>query len=134
MMPSRSFTLSVAILNLLSRCYYGFSPSTSSVRSFGNIAASRIQHNTNLYVSSTNTQQSDTPVILPDFTSEEEYMKYMESVAALPKGFATGTADGTFISKEAPGMGNLKIRATVIYLTEGPSPNWAAVYTSNKVS
>ena len=133
-MLSRPFTLSFTILNLLSRCYYGFSPSSSSVRLFGNIAASRIQHN-HLYVSSTtNTQQSDTPVILPDFTTEEEYMSYMESVAALPKGFATGTADGTFISKEAPGMGNLKIRATVIYLTEGPSSNWAAVFTSNKVS
>jgi hypothetical protein len=57
----------------------------------------------------------------------------MESVAGLPKGFATGTADGTFISKEAPGMGNLKIRGTVIYLTEGPTTNWAAVFTSNKV-
>lgn len=82
---------------------------------------------------STQQQYADTPVVLPDFKNKEEYLQYMESVATLPIGFATGTADGTFISKEAPGLGNLKIRGTVIYLTEGPTDNWAAVYTSNKV-
>jgi hypothetical protein len=82
---------------------------------------------------SSSTNQADTPIILPDFANEEEYLQYMESVAALPKGFATGTADGTFISKEAPGMGKLPIRGTVIHLTEGPTKNWAAVFTSNKV-
>jgi hypothetical protein len=60
-------------------------------------------------------------------------MEYMRTVAALPSGFAVGTADGTFVSAEAPSMGNLPIRATVIYLTEGPTPNWAAVFTKNKV-
>jgi hypothetical protein len=30
-------------------------------------------------------------------------------------------------------LGNLPIRATVLYLTEGPTENWAAVFTSNKV-
>lgn len=75
----------------------------------------------------------DTPDTLPDFTSQQEYLDYMEGVSALPKGFATGTASGTFISKEAPSMGKLPIKGTVIYLTEGPTDNWAAVFTKNKV-
>lgn len=77
--------------------------------------------------------ETDTPETLPDFPDVDEYLQYMEAVSALPKGFATGTADGTFISVEAPGLGNLKIRATVIHLTEGPTDSWAACYTSNKV-
>ncbi len=77
---------------------------------------------------------ADTPETLPEFASDDEYLDYMKSVSQLPKGFATGTSDGTFISVEAPGLGNLKIRATVIQLTEGPTDNWAACFTSNKVS
>lgn len=76
----------------------------------------------------------DTPETLPDFKTAEDYLKYMESVSALPKGFATGTADGTFVSVEAPSLGNLKIRGTIIYVTAGPTDNWAACFTSNKVS
>lgn len=76
---------------------------------------------------------TDTPAILPDFETKEAYLEYMESVSALPKGFATGTAKGTFVSVEAPSMGNLPIRGTVIHLTEGPTENWAAVFTKNKV-
>jgi hypothetical protein len=76
----------------------------------------------------------DTPETLPEFPDAKAYQEYMATVSQLPKGFATGTADGTFISVEAPGLGNLKIRATVIYLTEGPSDSWAACFTSNKVS
>jgi hypothetical protein len=75
----------------------------------------------------------DTPEILPSFASQEEYLAYMEQVAALPKGFATGTAGGKFVSVEAPGLGPLPIRATVIVLTEGPTEHWAAVFTKNKV-
>uniref|UniRef100_A0A7S0TDK7 Arginine biosynthesis bifunctional protein ArgJ, mitochondrial n=1 Tax=Pseudo-nitzschia delicatissima TaxID=44447 RepID=A0A7S0TDK7_9STRA len=75
---------------------------------------------------------ADTPETLPEFASDDEYLDYMKSVSQLPKGFATGTSDGTFISVEAPGLGNLKIRATVIQLTEGPTDNWAACFTSNK--
>jgi len=56
----------------------------------------------------------------------------METVSQLPKGFATGSADGTFVSVEAPSLGNLKIRATVIHMTEGPTDSWAACFTSNK--
>jgi len=74
----------------------------------------------------------DTPETLPEFASVDDYLDYMNSVSQLPKGFATGTSDGTFISVEAPGLGNLKIRATVIQLTEGPTDNWAACFTSNK--
>lgn len=75
---------------------------------------------------------SDTPEILPEFETDDDYLDYMKTVSNLPKGFATGTSDGTFISCEAPGLGNLKIRATVIHLTEGPTDSWAACFTSNK--
>lgn len=76
----------------------------------------------------------DTPETLPDFETAQEYLEYLESVSALPQGFATGTADGTFVSVEAPSLGDLKIRGTVIHVTSGPTDNWAACYTSNKVS
>mmetsp|Transcript_23444 Transcript_23444/g.27119 ORF Transcript_23444/g.27119 Transcript_23444/m.27119 type:complete len:500 (-) Transcript_23444:1061-2560(-) len=75
---------------------------------------------------------SDTPETLPEYSTVEEYLAYMKTVSDLPKGFATGTSDGTFISVEAPGLGNLKIRATIIQLTEGPTDSWAACFTSNK--
>ena len=75
----------------------------------------------------------DTPEKLPEFSTAEEYLDYIKSASKLPKGFATGTADGSFIAVEAPGLGNLKIRATVIQLTGGPTENWAACFTSNKV-
>ncbi|CAB9508452.1 protein ArgJ, mitochondrial [Seminavis robusta] len=74
----------------------------------------------------------DTPATLPAFENKEAYMEYMEGVSALPKGFATGTAKGTFISVEAPAMGALPIKGTVIHLTEEATENWAAVFTSNK--
>ena len=77
---------------------------------------------------------ADTPEILPDFASKDEYLQYMETVSALPKGFATGTADGKFVSEEAPALGNLPIRGSVIHLTEGATDSWAAVFTKNKVS
>ena len=77
---------------------------------------------------------ADTPEILPEFANVEEYLEYMGTVSKLPLGFATGTADGGFISVEAPALGKLKIRATVIKLTDGPTENWAACFTSNKVS
>jgi hypothetical protein len=77
---------------------------------------------------------ADTPAILPEFSSQQDYIDYLESASSLPQGFATGSADGTFISVEAPNMGELKIRGTIIALTDGPTDNWAAVFTSNKVS
>jgi hypothetical protein len=75
----------------------------------------------------------DTPKTLPDFSNKNEYLAYMERVSALPQGFATGTAKGSFVSVEAPALGPLPISATVIYLPEGPTANWAAVFTKNKV-
>lgn len=77
---------------------------------------------------------ADTPALLPDFASQQEYLDFLQDVSGLPKGFATGSADGTFVSVEAPSMGDLKIRGTIISLTDGPSDNWAAVFTTNKVS
>jgi glutamate N-acetyltransferase/amino-acid N-acetyltransferase len=84
---------------------------------------------TTLFVAMTS---HDTPTQLPDFADRSEYLSYMESVSALPQGFATGTADGTFVSVEAPGMGKLPIRGTVIYLTDAPTESWAAVFTKNQ--
>lgn len=76
---------------------------------------------------------TDTDLVLPEFANAEEYLAYMEQASSLPKGFAIGTANGEFVSVEAPALGKLKIRGTVIYLTEGATDNWAAVFTSNKV-
>lgn len=78
-------------------------------------------------------QAGDTPLELPEFSSSEEYLTYMETVSALPQGFSVGTAKGKFVSVEAPALGELPIKATVIHLTEGPTDNWAAVFTQNKV-
>lgn len=80
------------------------------------------------------TSSHDTPEILPQFGDEDEYMDYLKEVSALPKGFSTGIADGTFVSVEAPALGSLKIRGTLIVLPEGPTDSWAACFTSNKVS
>ena len=75
----------------------------------------------------------DTPPVLPSFDNANAYLHYMNDVAALPQGFATGTASGTFIPLEAPSMGALPIRATILHVTAGPTHSWAAVYTKNKV-
>ena len=74
----------------------------------------------------------DTDVILPSFDTKEEYISYMRKAGALPAGFALGTAKGTFVSIEAPAMGQLPIKATVIHVTEGPTDSWAAVFTGNR--
>lgn len=81
-----------------------------------------------------NAASQDTPVELPEFASQGDYLEYLEKVSALPKGFAAGSADGKFVSVEAPSMGALPIRATIITLTEGATDSWAAVFTTNKVS
>lgn len=82
---------------------------------------------------STSTTNKDTPVILPSFDTRDAYLEFLAECSSLPKGFATGTAKGTFVSEEAPAMGKLPISGTVIHLTEGPTENWAAVFTKNKV-
>lgn len=74
----------------------------------------------------------DTPGDLPEFESAADYLDYMETVSSLPRGFGVGTADGSFVSVEAPNLGQLGIRGTVIQLTEGPTESWAACFTSNK--
>ncbi|KAL7573748.1 hypothetical protein ACA910_007782 [Epithemia clementina (nom. ined.)] len=82
--------------------------------------------------SSSSETLADTGVVLPEFANANEYLAYLEQVSRLPKGFAIGVANGEFIPEEAPSMGKKGIRATVIYLTEGPTENWAAVFTKNK--
>mmetsp|Transcript_12609 Transcript_12609/g.19423 ORF Transcript_12609/g.19423 Transcript_12609/m.19423 type:complete len:488 (+) Transcript_12609:23-1486(+) len=74
----------------------------------------------------------DTDLILPSFSTKEDYIAYLKKAGSLPDGFALGTAQGTFVSVEAPAMGPLPIKATVIHLTEGPTDSWAAVFTSNR--
>ena len=75
----------------------------------------------------------DTASELPSFETKEEYEQYLKDASTLPKGFATGSAIGKFIPEEAPMKGYLPIKGTVIYLTSGPTNNWAAVFTQNKV-
>jgi hypothetical protein len=75
----------------------------------------------------------DTHAELPSFQSKEEYESYLMEASGLPKGFATGSAIGSFVPEEAPLMGALPIKGTIIHLTDGPSENWAAVFTQNKV-
>lgn len=75
----------------------------------------------------------DTDATLPEFSTKEEHASYLKAAGRLPSGFAVGTASGTFVPVEAPAMGALPIRATVIHLTEGPTDSWAAVFTGNKV-
>lgn len=78
---------------------------------------------------------------LPEFSSKEEYLNYLElELGALPLGFECGDAKGSFISVEAPALGPLPIKATVITLSKednesnvrGSTDNWAAVFTRNK--
>ena len=76
----------------------------------------------------------DTDTVLPFFSTKEEYTAYLQKAGRLPDGFAVGTAKGSFVSVEAPALGPLPIKATVIYLTEGATESWAAVFTSNRVS
>ena len=83
--------------------------------------------------SSTSLRAADTDSILPTFSNKEKYTSYLKSAGQLPSGFAVGTATGEFVSVEAPAMGKLPIKATIIHLTEGPTDSWAAVFTSNKV-
>jgi hypothetical protein len=76
----------------------------------------------------------DTDLVLPSFSTKDEYTGYLQKAGSLPQGFAVGTAKGTFVSVEAPALGPLPIKATVIHLTEGPSDSWGAVFTGNRVS
>ena len=94
--------------------------------------AARYQQRSYMHLTATK-DGVDTDTILPSFATKEEYTSYMKKAGGLPSGFAVGTATGDFVSVEAPAMGKLPIKATVIHLTEGPTDSWAAVFTSNKV-
>lgn len=74
----------------------------------------------------------DTAEELPTFETKEEYTQYIMDASALPKGFVVGSAIGSFIPEEAPSMGSLPIKGTIIHLTDGPTESWAAVFTQNK--
>lgn len=75
----------------------------------------------------------DTPSELPSFASKEEYEAFLMEASGLPSGFSIGSAVGSFVPLEAPAMGSLKIKGTIIHLPDGPTDNWGAVFTSNKV-
>jgi hypothetical protein len=130
MMLSRSFFL---ILSAIVVAHSQSSAFTSTTSSSFSRRQQQQQKQSSIQGATKMTTAGDTPETLPEFETVDKYMEYMATVSQLPKGFATGTADGTFISVEAPGLGNLKIRATVIHMTEGPTDSWAACFTSNKV-
>ena len=67
----------------------------------------------------------------PSFSSKEEYLEYLDQIGGLPKGFRCGDAQGTFVSVEAPKLGELPIKGTII-VVDKPTDNWAAVFTQNK--
>lgn len=75
----------------------------------------------------------DTETVLPSFDTKEDYLNYITEASALPKGFATGSAIGSFVPEETPSKGKLPIKATLIHLTDGPTDNWAATFTQNMV-
>ena len=75
----------------------------------------------------------DTEPIFPSFDTKEDYINYITEASALPKGFSIGSAVGSFIPEEAPSKGSLPIKATLIHLTDGPTDNWAATFTQNRV-
>lgn len=79
----------------------------------------------------TNVFSKDTTSELPTFDTKEEYEEYLMEASGLPKGFSTGSAKGSFVAEEAPSMGKLPIKGTVIYLEDGPTDSWAAVFTKN---
>jgi glutamate N-acetyltransferase/amino-acid N-acetyltransferase len=80
----------------------------------------------------TNNYDSDTPSELPTFDSRDDYMDYIMKASGLPLGFSTGSAVGSFIPEEAPAMGSLPIKGTVIHVEDGPTESWAATFTQNK--
>ena len=122
---SVSSTLLIAVVATMSSCTVGaFSKSSTSTQYHCRESSSS---------SIVSLRAADTDSILPSFANKEEYTTYLKSAGQLPSGFAVGTATGEFVSVEAPAMGKLPIKATVIHLTEGPTDSWAAVFTSNKV-
>ncbi len=88
----------------------------------------------NLSTSSASKYGNDTDEELPSFETKEEYTQYLMDASALPKGFMVGSAIGSFIPEEAPSMGSLPIKGTIIHLVDGPTDTWAATFTQNKVS
>lgn len=131
---------SIFILAKLSviRPAVAFSPSKFSLNNgikYGTLGGS-LTHLTYSYATSTILSMcvKDTDSKFPSFQSEQEYEEYLKQASGLPKGFATGSAVGNFIPEEAPSMGSLPIKGTIIHLPDGPSDNWAAVFTENKVS
>ena len=111
-----------------------FTLGKNNLSSFGSIGG---KNHENLCMSSstdTNVFSKDTASELPVFENKESYEDYLMEASGLPKGFATGSAKGSFVSEEAPSMGKLPIKGTVIYLEDGPTDSWAAVFTKNKVS
>jgi len=125
MINNVSSTLLIAVVaTIMSSCTVGaFSKSSTSTQYHCRESSS----------STISLRAADTDSILPSFNNLEEYTSYLKSAGQLPSGFAVGTATGEFVSVEAPAMGKLPIKATVIHLTEGPTDSWAAVFTSNKV-
>jgi glutamate N-acetyltransferase/amino-acid N-acetyltransferase len=66
------------------------------------------------------------------FGSAEEHTAWLESQAALPKGFRVGTSSFKFSPRELPGGKTAGMTLTVIAL-DAPTPSFAGMFTSNAV-
>merc|ERR1740139_81274 len=76
------------------------------------------------------TQSSD--AVFPEFSSLSSYTEHLSQLCSLPKGFSIGKSEGKFIAVEAPSLGELPINLNIVYLPDGPTRDWSAVFTSNK--
>ncbi len=64
------------------------------------------------------------------FTSQEQYLRYLDSRGGLPEGFRVGTGELAFFPRERSLQTPLPMRLTLILLDE-PSGDFAGVYTRN---
>ena len=122
------FSLQSALLLFSLSTVDAFAPSPSSSSLHQQKIISSKSHYTLLF-----NYDKDTEVVLPSFDTKEDYLNYITDASALPKGFATGSAIGSFVPEEAPSKGKLPIKATLIHLIDGPTDNWAATFTQNMV-
>lgn len=65
------------------------------------------------------------------FSSKDEYDAFLESQAALPRGFAVGAAPLTFVPTENKAMPPLPMTLTVI-MADAPTASFAAMFTQNQ--
>lgn len=94
----------------------------------------RLAATTSDSTSSSTSTDSDTPIILPNFANKEEYLQYMETVSPLPKGFACGTASGTFVSEEGTCFVSCLFSPSWVYFCRSHSPSSSVSHLSLSLS